>query len=565
MNPEIINEHPLLKNFKLTQYNISPDSISTENDQIINKIKYEELDPIDLLNNEPRDSPIEKYMEEMDEHLKEASDKLNEEIQAGIIQIKEMNSSESLNEKVKMGGQTKFSGKKRCQNEEANKNSTKNQTKYNINKIHKSKKEGKPKVDLLDKESEIKEISHWYTMDFEYKYKSQIFEKLIELAQKNEISYFVKIMNEPFKEILKPNSQETWSFLEQTPLEYIVSFIGNIQINKTKNNGKNKNQFKKKEFKAKAIINSIRYLYDIVKENDSEKEKEKEEKEKEEKKEAEIEEILNNNLINESEDILINYSPSILRNGDYQLYLQQMDDQEKSDSETKEKTNTKFTDKNINSKIKNRTLDFMIKDFNDKSEKMFITIGKKKKGQIGKITLHIDKIKNNNKYSEDLEFMQTKLKDTISNNEKICYESEEVEKLLNMKIIDYLQNIIMEDEIKKKKFIEVEKDKKKQNQKSNKCREIIFEIIKTKNLDGLILLIMTDVIKISFSKNKRPKYIKFPKSVEVFEDLIKNLKQYKNLNLDSFVDESVVNKFVQNFGNISQNFEQHLEKINNEK
>ena len=560
MNPEIINEHPLLKNFKLTQYIISPDPITIENDQIINKIKYEELDPSYLLNNEPRDSPIEKYMDEMDEHLIKASDKLNEEIQAEIIQIKEMNSSESLNEKVKMGGQTKFSGKKRCRNEEANKNSTKNQTKYNINKIHKSKKEGKPKVDLLDEESEIKEISHWYTMDFEYKYKSQIFEKLIELAQKNDISYFVKIMNKPFKEILKPNSQETWSFLEQTPFEYIVSFIGNIQINKTKNNGKNKNQFKKKEFKAKAIINSIRYLYDIVKENDSEKEKEKEEKEKEEKKEAEIEEILNNNLINESEDILINYSPSILRNGDYQLYLQQMDDQEKSDSETKEKTNTKFTDKNINSKIKNRTLDFMIKDFNDKSEKMFITIGKKKKGQIGKITLHIDKIKNNNKYSEDLEFMQTKLKDTISNNEKICYESEEVEKLLNMRIIDYLQNIIMKDEIKKKKFIEVEKDKKKQNQKSNKCREIIFEIIKTKNLDGLILLIMTDVIKISFSKDKRPKYIKFQKSVEEFEDLIKNLKQYKNLNLDSFVDESVVNKFVQNFGNISQKFEQHLEK-----
>ena len=559
MNPEIINEHPLLKNFKLTQYNISPDSITTENDQIINKIKYEELDPIDLLNNEPRDSPIEKYMEEMDEHLKEASDKLNEEIQAGIIQIKEMNSSESLNEKVKNGGQTKFSGKKRCQNEEANKNSTKNQTKYNINKIHKSKKEGKPKVDLLDEESEIKEISHWYTMDFEYKYKSQIFEKLIELAQKNEISYFVKIMNEPFKEILKPNSQETWSFLEQTPLQYYDSFFEKIQINKTKNN-ETKKKFKKKKFNAEDIIKSIRYLYDIVKENESKKEKEKEEKEKEEKKEAEIEEILNNNLINESEDILINYSPSILRNGDYQLYLQQMDDQEKSDSETKEKTNTKFTDKNINSKIKNRTLDFMIKDFNDKSEKMFITIGKKKKGQIGKITLHIDKINNNNNYGEDLEFMQTKLKDTISNNEKICYESEEVEKLLNMRIIDYLQNIIMKDEIKKKKFIEVEKDKKKQNQKSNKCREIIFEIIKTKNLDGLILLIMTDVIKISFSKDKRPKYIKFQKSVEVFEDLIKNLKQYEDLNLDSFVDESVVNKFVQNFGNISQKFEQHLEK-----
>ena len=559
MNPEIINEHPLLKNFKLTQYNISPDPITTENDQIINKIKYEELDLSYLLNNEPRDSPIEKYMDEMYEHLIKASDKLNEEIQAEIIQIKEMNSSESLNEKVKMGGQTKFSGKKRCRNEEANKNSTKNQTKYNINKIHKSKKEGKPKVDLLDKESEIKEISHWYTMDFEYKYKSQIFEKLIELAQKNEISYFVKIMNEPFKEILKPNSQETWSFLEQTPLQYYDSFFEKIQINKTKNN-ETKKKFKKKKFNAEAIIKSIRYLYDIVKENESKKEKEKEEKEKEEKKEAEIEEILNNNLINESEDILINYSPSILRNGDYQLYLQQMDDQEKSDSETKEKTNTKCTDKNINSKIKNRTLEFMIEDFNDKSEKMFITIGKKKKGQIGKITLHIDKINNNNNYGEDLEFMQTKLKDTISNNEKICYESEEVEKLLNMRIIDYLQNIIMKDEIKKKKFIEVEKDKKKQNQKSNKCREIIFEIIKTKNLDGLILLIMTDVIKISFNKDKRPKYIKFQKSVEVFEDLIKNLKQYEDLNLDSFVDESVVNKFVQNFGNISQKFEQHLVK-----
>ena len=192
-------------------------------------------------------------------------------------------------------------------------------------------------------------------------------------------------MDKPLKEILNLKDQETCSFSELTLLRYFNLVIEKIQNKKTENN-ENKKTFKIKKFNAKEIIKFIRNLYDINKQNDSKKEKEKE---KEENKETKNEPILNNRFKNEIEDDydLINYS--LIFENNFQLYPQQMDYQGNTDCESKGKTNQEFNDKNINAKIKNRTLDFMINDFNDNiTQKMFITKGKKEKGEIKKINLH---------------------------------------------------------------------------------------------------------------------------------------------------------------------------------
>jgi tetratricopeptide (TPR) repeat protein len=119
------------------------------------------------------------------------------------------------------------------------------------------------------------------------------------------------------------------------------------------------------------------------KEREERKKKEKEkEKEKEENKETKIEPILNNRFKNEIEDDydLINYS--LIFENNFQLYPQQMDYQGNTDCESKGKTNQEFNDKNINAKIKNRTLDFMINDFNDNiSQKNVHYKRKKEKGR----------------------------------------------------------------------------------------------------------------------------------------------------------------------------------------
>ena len=349
-NPEIMNENPSFQYSQFNQNNIEPENTTKKIDNIKNKFLYQDPDENNLSSFEPSFSQLEEKIE-------------------------------NFNEKNET---TEISGKKRYRNEEVNKNSTKNQNQFNFNKIHISKKEEKPKFDLLGEESERKEIYFCNTNGFENKYKHLIFDKLIELALKKDISYLKEIMDKPLKEILNLKDQETCSFSELTLLRYFNLVIEKIQNKKTENN-ENKKTFKIKKFNAKEKIKFIRNLYDINKQNDSKKEKEKEEN-----KETKIEPILNNRFKNEIEDDydLINYS--LIFENNFQLYPQQMDYQGNTDCESKGKTNQEFNDKNINAKIKNRTLDFMINDFNDNiSQKMFITKGKKEKGEIKKINLHI--------------------------------------------------------------------------------------------------------------------------------------------------------------------------------
>ena len=199
----------------------------------------------------------------------------------------------------------------------------------------------------------------------------------------------------------------------------------------------------------------------------------------------------------------------------------------------------------------------MKEEFNNKAKTMGFLKGKQK----NKTKLKTIKIINKNNHKEDLDFLKLKFRDIISENEKIDFskEEKEVQDLLDTKIGDHFLKI-MNDEDKKKKFINTEKDNNINHQKSEECRKIIYEIMETKNLDNLILLLMTETFTIG--KKGEKKYIKFPKSTKEFEAFIKNLKQYKDLNLDLIIDEYKIDRSVQNFLRISNNFSnEYLEII----
>ena len=144
----------------------------------------------------------------------------------------------------------------------------------------------------------------------------------------------------------------------------------------------------------------------------------------------------------------------------------------------------------------------------------------------------------------------------LENNEiDFSKESEEIAELLDMEINNYLLKI-MADENKKGEFIKLEKDERTQNILSNKCKEIIYEIIKKENLDGLLLLLAKNVIKINDHK-----YITFPNSTDLFAKLIKNLKGYEDLNLGLSENEmNEINEIAKNYEEICQDFKGYLEK-----
>lgn len=185
----------------------------------------------------------------------------------------------------------------------------------------------------------------------------------------------------------------------------------------------------------------------------------------------------------------------------------------------------KFKDKNVDSKIINRLINTLAEEFNAKATKFYIKTQKNQKNIKGKTALTIKKINKNNS-SEVLKFLESNFIDYIFEKEKIkkSDENEDTKNLLQinreMNINDYLINQ-MEINGKKEKFINLEKDEITKSQQTNKCREIIYEIIKNKNFDGLILLLITN----DFTINK---YIRFKNSTEKFVDLIRNLEKYKD-------------------------------------
>ena len=437
------------------------------------------------------------------------------------------------------------------------------------------------------------------------KYKIAIFDKIVQFSKKGNIKDFTDLMNSPIKNIIKTEKDEVSSFLDQSPSKYFESVLKVLKNNRAKIKD-DKMKYNIKDIDR--IREIISQLVDIVK-----TEKEKENKKAKAIKHEDINisskncikfSLPNDNMNNLSDFI----SPS--NNEINNINPMMIIEEEISDYKTKKKKVKKFKDKNINSKIKNRLLLFFMEDFNSKSiiyslnkinlkkkkegkkeekvegeenveeeeekeeeeeeeeeeekkeeeeeeekeekEKKEEEEEKKKKSNKKKIILNI-MIENKNEIETDESFLESTFLKIISRNNIIDKEkeSDDAKKLLDMNINDYLINEIVNNENKMKEFIDSEYKNLLHNKKSEKCRKIIHDIITKKNLDGLILILITNTIKIE--PQGKSKYIKFHNSPKLFVELIKNLEEYKDFDLTKDENNEIDEK-VKYFEKITRDF-----------
>ena len=436
------------------------------------------------------------------------------------------------------------------------------------------------------------------------KYKIAIFDKIVQFSKKGNIKDFTDLMNSPIKNIIKTEKDEVSSFLDQSPSKYFESVLKVLKNNRAKIKD-DKMKYNIKDIDR--IREIISQLVDIV--------KTKKEKENKKAKAIKLKDInissknyikfsFPNGSMNSLSDF-ISTSNNEINNINPMMIIEE----EISDYKTKKKKVKKFKDKNINSKIKNRLLLFFIKDFNSKSiiyslnkinlkkkkegkkeekvegeenveeeeekeeeeeeeeeeekkeeeeeeeeekEKKEEEEEKKKKSNKKKIILNI-MIENKNEIKTDESFLNSTFLQIISRNNVIDKENEsdDAKKLLDMNINDYLINEIVNNENKMKEFINSEYKILHHNKKSEKCRKIIHDIITKKNLDGLILILITNTIKIE--PQGKSKYIKFHNSQELFVELIKNLEEYKDFDLTKD-EKNEIDEKVKYFEKITRDF-----------
>ena len=387
-------------------------------------------------------------------------------------------------------------------------------------------------------------------------YKSLIFQKLVIFSKNKSIEEFEVLMKTKFRVILDKESIKFEGFLNQTLENYIKYIFNSFQNraillyqNLVDNEDKKAVKFKMRDIDI--LKRMIKDLSDI---------KENMEKEKlngiEENKNT-FDNFMNYNYQKDSTELLNENFQIMSANKKSKLNHTMIFNQENTNFETK-KTEQKIKDKNINGKIKKRIVKVFKDEFNSKSKGFFfVTETAKENREDKKQKISTIEIENKNNIQQDLKFLDLKFLSIILENNEIDFskESEEIAELLDMEINNYLLKI-MADENKKREFIKLEKDERTQNILSNKCKEIIYEIIKKENLDGLLLLLAKNVIKINDHK-----YITFPNSTDLFAKLIKNLKGYEDLNLGLSENEiNEINEIAKNYEEICQDFIGYLKK-----
>ena len=386
-------------------------------------------------------------------------------------------------------------------------------------------------------------------------YKSLIFQKLVIFSKNKSIEEFEVLMKTKFRVILDKESIKFEGFLNQT-LENYIKYIFNSFQNRAilyKNLVDNEDK-KAVKFKMRDIDILKRMIKDLsdIKEN-----MEKEKLNGIEENKNTFDNFMNYNYQKDSTELLNENFQIMSANQKSKLNHTMIFNQENTNFETK-KTEQKIKDKNINGKIKKRIVKVFKDEFNSKSKGFFfVTETAKENREDKKQKISTIEIENKNNIQQDLKFLDLKFLSIILENNEIDFskESKEIAELLDMEINNYLLKI-MADENKKREFIKLEKDERTQNILSNKCKEIIYEIIKKENLDGLLLLLAKNVIKINDHK-----YITFPNSTDLFAKLIKNLKGYEDLNLGLSENEmNEINEIAKNYEDICQDFKGYLEK-----
>ena len=386
-------------------------------------------------------------------------------------------------------------------------------------------------------------------------YKSLIFHKLVIFSKNKSIEEFEALIKTKFRVILGKESIKFDGFLNQTLENYIKYIFDSFQNRTILYQNLVDNEDKKA---VKIKMRDIDILKRMIKDlSDIKENMEKEKLNGIEENKNTFDNFMNYNYQKDSTELLNENFQIMSANKKSKLNHTMIFNQENTNFETK-KTEQKIKDKNINGKIKKRIVKVFKDEFNSKSKGFFFaTETAKENREDKKQKISTIEIENKNNIQQDLDFLDLKFLSIILENNEIDFskESKEIAELLDMEINKYLLKI-MADENKKREFIKLEIDERTQNILSNKCKEIIYEIIKKENLDGLLLLLAKNVIKINDHK-----YITFPNSTDLFAKLIKNLKGYEDLNLGLSENEmNEINEIAKNYEDICQDFKGYLEK-----
>ena len=165
-------------------------------------------------------------------------------------------------------------------------------------------------------------------------------------------------------------------------------------------------------------------------------------------------------------------------------------------------------------------------------------------------------INNNNKIKGDYIYFKNSFKKLVNKakekqNKKNYIETEEAEKLLKTKKYLYLQNILSNKKLSNELFEKI-RNKKINQKKSAKCRKITNEIIKRKDLDGLIIILL----HIKKIRNKNISY----KKKDLFLSEFKNSNYF---NLDSNQNNNnnyIINKEMEQLKYMAENIMRYLKE-----
>ena len=326
-------------------------------------------------------------------------------------------------------------------------------------------------------------------------------------SQKNNLKYELEnTLNIPLSEECYKEKEEIAKILEMTILEYLEKMESEYSFLQIEN----KNIRNNKIGRGKRIIKKLYGIFKAFQNEENQKKlKQNENEESKKKLKQKNNEVKNNKL--EKNDIkddpyklfmlmsmnqptYKNKLPDIVNNDRDFFNWNQINTNINRDFNTKRK---KIRKDNLLLILKKTVMSNFIDDFNEKNntesnekdkEPNFYKIDKKE------IEKFIKQEKNNVFFNSDFSGIVGRYKED-EEKKKTMKESEEAKMLIKINKSDYLLNKIKEQKEKegqeKQEYSIFQNyiDKKRKEIQNNKCKKVIFEFFKKKNLKGLILLL----------------------------------------------------------------------------
>ena len=365
-----------------------------------------------------------------------------------------------------------------------------------------------------------------YKKDFALLIQTYDFEKLLE-------ENFSFLSFEPVDKN-KWEDEEVCELLKKIPSKYMEEILSNAlsiakKINETNTNNinedKNLRNKKSRNKKIKIDKENIEKFIKIFK--CFRKKEENEKKERIEKGMIEDFDMINENNSNDKKESIDYISPILSNFNQNNIIRNPLDEEEWSTADrTKERKTlqskkTKKTNRkdNLINVLKNFILKEFTKEFNAKNKSFkLLEKPRKEKGEA------INKTVNTNFFETNFEKYLEKCEKNVKEKGEV---NEEAKELVSKTKLSYLKELMKD---KGEKFFEEDKNMQIKKKQNVKCKIKAYELFKSGNIDGLILLLKFIVVE----KNLN---VKIP-NPQKFENAIKNLSGSEDFNIQLTKEEN---------------------------